>query len=69
MHTTFIEQVQIHLHEQLSRPQLFGLAPLLSSISAVSPDWFSLCSESNSLLLDLGWNAALAMVSRWFVIK
>ena len=63
MHAAFIEQFQIHLREQLSRPEQFGLAQLLSSISTVSLDWFSLCPESNPLLPDAQWDAALAGVS------
>lgn len=63
IHTAFIEQFQIHLREQLSRPEQFGLARSLSSTSTVSLDWFCLCPESNPLLPDAEWDAALAEVS------
>ncbi|MFB2881584.1 hypothetical protein [Floridanema aerugineum] len=62
MHTAFIEQFQTHLCEQLNRPEHFALARL-SATSTLSFDWFSLCTESNSLLPDPEWDAALAMVS------
>lgn len=63
MHTAFIERFQIHLREQLSRPEQFGLARVFSSTSNLSPDWFLLCSESDSLLPDAEWDAVLARVS------
>jgi hypothetical protein len=63
IHTAFIQQFQIHLSEQLRRPEQFGLARSLSSTSTVSLDWFSLCPESNPLLPDSQWDAALAIVS------
>jgi hypothetical protein len=63
IHTAFIQQFQIHLREQLSRPEQFGLARSLSSTSTVSLDWFCLCPDSNPLLPDAQWDAALAGVS------
>lgn len=63
IHAAFIEQFQTHLREQLSRPEQFALARSLSSTSPVSLDWFSLCPESNPLLPDPQWDAALARVS------
>lgn len=63
IHTAFIKHFQTHLREQLSRPEQFALARSLSSTSTVSLDWFSLCPESNSLLPDSQWDAALARVS------
>lgn len=63
MHSMFTEQFQIQLQEQLNRPEQFGLARVFSSVIPMSLDWFSLCSESNSLLLDAEWNATLSAVS------
>ncbi len=63
MHSTFTEQFQIHLREQLNRPDQFGLARVFSSVKPMSLDWFSLCSESNSILQDAEWNGTLIAVS------